>query len=69
MWVWNHTVIPEVIQNAPAAVVRGQGLTSTKWKGCRIINTGMVFIILFTKLSIWKIDVLFILELLSISFR
>lgn len=34
-WMWNHLTSPIVIIIAPTADVRGHGLTSTKWKGCR----------------------------------
>lgn len=32
--VWNHTTVPEVNIRAPKAAVKGQGLWSTRWKGC-----------------------------------
>ena len=32
---WNHEAIPIARQNAPIDAVKGQGLYSTKWKGCR----------------------------------
>lgn len=43
--------------SAPTEAVRGQGLISTKWNGCRTI------IIFIDKLSAWKVGVLFILRL------
>lgn len=35
VWMWNHEVNPIVNIIAPTADVRGHGLTSTRWKGCR----------------------------------
>jgi len=35
---WNHEVMPVVSKSAPMEAVRGQGLISTKWNGCRTIK-------------------------------
>lgn len=37
---WNHPVSPRVRVSAPIDPVRGHGLNSTKWNGCRIISKG-----------------------------
>lgn len=34
---WNHDVNPSASDNAPRDAVNGQGLTSTRWNGCRTI--------------------------------
>lgn len=36
-WMWNHLVSPIVNIKAPIADVKGHGLISTKWNGCRSI--------------------------------
>lgn len=36
-WPWNHLAIPIAKVNAPIEAVKGHGLYSTKWNGCRII--------------------------------
>lgn len=35
---WNHLTRPTANVKAPKADVRGQGLNSTRWKGCRGIT-------------------------------
>jgi hypothetical protein len=53
---WNQLARPTAKVNAPKAEVKGQGLNSTKWKGCR----GITFFIF--KLFTWKVTVLIILK-------
>lgn len=55
-WPWNHLTRPTARRKAPRADVKGHGLNSTRWKGCR----GITFFKF--KLSTWKVAVLFILK-------
>lgn len=38
VWRWNHLVRPIASENAPIDAVKGHGLISTKWNGCRTIT-------------------------------
>lgn len=39
---WNQEAIPVVSAKAAIEPVKGQGLYSTKWNGCRIIFTTFI---------------------------
>lgn len=56
-WLWNHLVRPIVSAKAPADEVSGQGLGSTKWKGCRVNLIFFWFIyfrvVVITNINIW----------------
>lgn len=51
---WNHLTNPNVILKADSAVNSGQGLKSTRWKGC--FSFWIIFLFLdkiFIKVVIW----------------
>lgn len=46
----NHLIIPDIEQNTPIALIKGQGLKLTKWKGWFDIENNIFIFFLFKKL-------------------
>ena len=55
--MWNQLARPTANRNAPIEAVRGHGLGSTRWNGCRGI-----YVSYWCRLFTWKVTVLIILK-------
>lgn len=56
--LWNQKTKPIAVKKAPKEPVNGQGLASTKWKGCRSIMNKIyhVHLLPLGKLKFWEIQ-------------